>query len=116
MAEYMLLRYHSRRTEAIKFLGGKCVRCETTENLEFDHIDPKKKLYDIGKVWSFSKEKFWIEINKCQLLCEFHHKEKTTKEQSVEHGQGKTGKRNCYCDLCKPLKTKYTRDWKRRNK
>ena len=30
--------------------------------------------------------------------------------QSVDHGGGKTGKRNCRCDLCRPLKNKYLSD------
>lgn len=30
--------------------------------------------------------------------------------QPVDHGGGKTGKRNCLCDLCRPLKNKYASD------
>jgi hypothetical protein len=52
------------------------------------------------------------------LRCKRHHRIKTTNELSVEHGGGVTGKRNCYCDLCKPLKAEYNRTWRerRRNK
>lgn len=113
MRDYNLLRYHARRSIAIERLGGKCVKCESTEDLEFDHIDPNTKKFDIGKMLNFSLAKFWIEIEKCQLLCETCHDSKTSSENSVEHGQGKTGKRSCYCILCAPLKRQYMREYKR---
>lgn len=107
MREYMLCRYHERRAEAIALLGGKCVECGTTENLQFDHIDPKLKTMSVSKLWSVSKERYLKEIQLCQLLCKTHHIEKTRRERSVEHGQGLTGKRNCRCELCRPLKNAY---------
>lgn len=106
----MLARYHRKRKEAIDFLGGKCLKCETTEDLEFDHIDPKTKTIDICKAWSYKTEIFWNEVKKCQLLCKLHHKNKSGEEASVAHGGGLTGKRNCYCELCKPLKQKYNKE------
>jgi hypothetical protein len=36
-------RRQNLREQAKQKLGGKCVWCETTENLEFDHIDPAQK-------------------------------------------------------------------------
>lgn len=99
-AEYSLEQYRLRRAEAIELLGGKCVVCEQTIDLELDHIDPTTKSFSIGSLWSISKERYLEELAKCQLLCSKHHLEKTRKEQSVEHGQGKWGKRHCPCDLC----------------
>lgn len=107
MRDYMLARYHERRNSAIIFLGEKCVVCGTTENLELDHIDPELKTISLSKMWSCSKEKYDSEIKLCQLLCTEHHKEKTVREKSVGHGQGLTGKRNCRCELCAPLKNAY---------
>lgn len=107
MAEYMLRRYHERRTEAVALLGGHCVICNTADSLEFDHVDRKTKEGDIAKLWSGTREKFLEELSKCQLLCKEHHKEKTLGEISVEHGGGLTGKYNCRCDLCGPLKKAY---------
>lgn len=103
MAEYMRQRYHSLRAEGIALLGGRCVRCGSTDDLQFDHIDPATKTLDIGRRWS-SRPKFLAELAKCQLLCGEHHRAKTSAEQSVEHGGGLTGKRNCRCALCAPLK------------
>lgn len=83
MRIYMLKRYHQRRSEAIEFLGGRCTKCDSTENLEIDHINPTEKKYNIGKIWSYSKDKFWAEIKKCQLLCKTCHKNKSDKELRV---------------------------------
>lgn len=35
---------------------------------------------------------------------------------AVEHGQGKTGKKNCRCDLCWPLKIAYMKEFKRKQR
>lgn len=110
MRVYMLNRYHSRRTEAIAILGGSCVRCGTTEDLQIDHIDPRTKTMDIGHLWSIAKSRYLKELQLCQLLCVAHHREKTGNEQSVPHGGGLTGKRNCLCKLCKPKKAEYQRE------
>lgn len=75
--EYMKNRWRLRRATAISSLGGCCVVCGTTESLEFDHVDPETKIMSIGKASSRSEEFFWAEVNKCQLLCTEHHKEKT---------------------------------------
>lgn len=108
MAAYMLQRYHDRRNAAIKELGGVCIVCGSTDNLEIDHIDPKTKTMSISKMWSCSKEKYMAEIKLCQLLCYTHHRIKTSAERSVEHGKGLTGKKNCRCALCGPLKNAYS--------
>lgn len=63
----------------IEMLGGKCVGCGTTENLQFDHIDRKKKSFTIGKILESSLENKLIpEAKKCQLLCKSCHQIKTT--------------------------------------
>lgn len=114
MREYMLKRYHERRKQAVEILGGKCVVCGTTAQLEIDHIDRLTKTMDLGKLWSCAKKRYFEELKLCQLLCKAHHEIKSAKEASVEHGQGLTGKRNCRCEICKPLKNKYQRENKKR--
>tara|TARA_A100001234_G_C12489914_1_gene327275 strand:+ start:101 stop:526 length:426 start_codon:yes stop_codon:yes gene_type:complete len=67
----------------IDYLGGKCVSCGTTENLEFDHIDPNTKRYNVSKVIPDTSpetplcQSVWEEVNKCQLLCKSCHRKKT---------------------------------------
>lgn len=107
MQVYLLRRYHERRAEAIRSLGGKCVVCGSAENLELDHIDPALKSFDISKLWSVSKARFQAELKKCQVLCKSHHAEKTRRELSVDHGGGASGKRNCKCRPCRDRKAEY---------
>jgi hypothetical protein len=114
LRNYMNERWIKRRSLAIDLLGGCCWQCGDKDDLEFDHINPEDKTFTIARGSSFSNKRFWKELQKCQLLCKHHHIEKTSKEQSVEHGGGITGKRNCYCDLCAPLKRVYNRERKRR--
>lgn len=83
MKDYMLKRWHKRRHTAIEKLGGLCVHCGTTDNLQFDHIDPALKSFSVSK-WSSASEKKWqAEIEKCQLLCEMCHIEKSRHEISA---------------------------------
>lgn len=77
MREYMLRRYYRRRGEAIEKLGGQCKSCGTTDDLEFDHIDPDQKEYSIAKIFTSGSEgKVQAEVAKCQLLCTDCHKKK----------------------------------------
>lgn len=112
MRAYMSRRYYDRRNEAIRRLGGLCVDCGAEENLQFDHQNPADKKRNVsGRTWSGAD--FWTEIAKCVLRCERCHGQKTSREASVEHGDGITGKKNCRCDLCRPLKNAYMRQWKK---
>ena len=66
--------YHKRRKLLIEMMGGKCVDCGTTKNLQFDHIDPSKKSHSISCVLS---ERTLKELEKCELRCGDCHLEKT---------------------------------------
>ena len=63
-----------RKAIMIEMLGGKCVDCGTTENLQFDHMDPSKKSFNISCVLS---ERMLTELEKCELRCGDCHLEKT---------------------------------------
>lgn len=84
---YMKLRYQKRRDAAIIKLGGKCVSCGTTDNLEFDHIYPSTKFKTMAKMSSYSEKRFNEELEKCQLLCTACHKVKTRLTLSSEAEQ-----------------------------
>ena len=72
-------RKAKNRSYLIEMLGGKCVGCNTTEHLQFDHIDRKQKKFTIGKMLESSLENKLIpEAEKCQLLCKSCHQLKTT--------------------------------------
>jgi hypothetical protein len=64
----------------IERLGGKCVECGRTETLEFDHIDPSTKSFNIASGYSKPKEVLLAEVAKCQLLCNKCHIEKSKKD------------------------------------
>jgi 5-methylcytosine-specific restriction endonuclease McrA len=113
-ADYNRDRYRQRVLEALDILGNKCAKCGTTEGvLDIDHINPIEKEYEITTITRLSKDKFLKELAKCQLLCQSCHIEKTKLEQGVEHGGGLSGKRNCRCDLCRQIKNKYMREYKK---
>ena len=80
-AEWSKQNYDGNRQYLIDKLGGQCVSCGTTDNLEFDHINPLDKSLDITHKLTlknaYQLEEVLEELNKCQLLCEQCHKNKT---------------------------------------
>jgi hypothetical protein len=77
-------RKQKLKEEAKQKLGGKCVWCETTENLEFDHMDPAQKQFTIS-AFPCSLENWWKEVEKCRLLCKTCHKKHSDAEMSAKH-------------------------------
>jgi len=104
---YLRKQRENRRFFAFEKLGRKCVDCGSTRDLEFDHIDPKTKLFSIGKIWSARWEVFLAELEKCQLKCKKCHLIKSNKEARERMlGTGKHGtmwmyhKHKCRCEKC----------------
>ena len=77
--KYRLKRYHAKMREAKRAKGGKCKRCGSTRNLQFDHVNPKSKKFALAKDWSYSKKRVDGEKSKTQLLCETCNKKKYNK-------------------------------------
>lgn len=77
--EYQVQWLKRRREEWLKE-NGPCVKCNSWENLEIDHVDPKTKLYSVSSLWSLSptNPKRVNELAKCQVLCSPCHKEKSS--------------------------------------
>ena len=75
-------REHRKEKRAIclEYLGGKCVKCGSTERLEFDHIKREGKKYEISSRVSNNFDNLKEELDKCQLLCASCHLDKTAKE------------------------------------
>ena len=120
MRAYMLKRYHKQREEMIAILGGSCVKCGSVCDLEIDHIDARKKSFDIGKSWSRSKEYLDAELSKCQLLCGAHHTEKSIIDNGHLPAKGTHGTlsayRYCRCDECKGAMKTYNSKNKEKRK
>jgi hypothetical protein len=70
---------HSEFLASYKLARG-CMCCGYNEHacaLDFDHIDPKKKLVGIAEMSSYSRAKVIEEISKCIILCARCHRVKT---------------------------------------
>ena len=89
-------QYSERREQVIEQLGGVCSHpnCNCTENLQFDHINPLEKEYNISeRLSSWDIKKLQPEIDKCQLLCPKHHLEKTLKD-AKKYGYNSNQRKN----------------------
>ena len=73
------------KQKCLERLGSKCVRCGTTEKLEFDHIDKSTKEYQITSRLSCSLERLFEEVDKCQLLCNGCHIQKSLEKDDYRH-------------------------------
>lgn len=105
--EYHRKYWYKRRQKIIDYLGGLCARCGTSQDLEFDHINPEEKLFDISAKCTLATSK--DEIDKCQLLCKSCHLKKTVDEkETFTHGtQYGFQKIKCNCQLCWDAKKKH---------
>ncbi len=111
MRKYMLNRYIKRMASAISQMGGKCIECGSTENLEFHHRDRKDKTFSVGgSAWNTTVERFNQEVAKCDLLCDECHKRKHSAKNT--HGT-LSAYRYCHCDICKDAKRKYTVEYRK---
>lgn len=100
MKTYMLNRYYSRRKIILDKYNNKCCNCGCTINLQIDHIEYHNKSFNISKLWSINNKKFFIELEKCQILCEPCHLDKTKNEGSLLDK-----KINMICNCGKEFKT-----------
>lgn len=79
-------RYEKNFANVVKYLEERdgsegCIKCGAKGKLELDHINPEEKEWNPKRSMCSKKlsERFWNEIDKCQLLCYDCHKEKTKK-------------------------------------
>jgi len=78
-----LVRQRNRKKEFVELKGGKCERCGYNRclgALEFHHMDPSKKEFQISK--NRSLESMQEELDKCILLCANCHKEEHTSKEA----------------------------------
>lgn len=76
--------YHNRhkkiKQQCVEYKGGSCIKCGYSKSfaaLEFHHIDPSQKDFEISRAASSNMnfEKIKIELDKCILVCSNCHKE-----------------------------------------
>lgn len=104
---YQLQWMEARRSEWI-MANGPCVHCGSEENLEVDHIIPRKIAGGLAPsaIWSRREEVRTRELAKCQVLCSTCHAEKSRSESfQGNHGARAMYERHgCRCEPCKAWK------------
>lgn len=113
-------RYQKWRAYAIEKLGGKCVICGATTDLQIDHIYRADKNFAVSQWWSSSRAKMDAELAKCQLLCRDCHKAKTLwevgqKAAITTHGT-LSAYRYCKCRICRKAYSDYYKEYQNRKK
>lgn len=74
----MMKRFEEKSRFVVGLKGGCCLLCgydKCTAALEFHHVDPSQKEFQINKRWSMTNEAIKKEIDKCVLLCSNCHRE-----------------------------------------
>ncbi|AEJ94398.1 hypothetical protein ALICE_148 [Mycobacterium phage Alice] len=117
--EYHRAYKAARRAEW--FADKSCVMCGVTEELQADHIDPEGKSPHIKvshNVWSWSEEKRDAELEKCQVLCDPCHKEKTAEwwASRRKHGTPAMYRRGCKCEECRADHCRRMKEYRARKK
>lgn len=83
---YQVAYYRKRIGKLFTILGGVCVDCGTKYNLEFDHINPKTKSFNVSTA---ARSKKWelvvVEAKKCKLRCKSCHIKRTTRLRSLAY-------------------------------
>lgn len=111
--KYHLDRYYYIKSKAIEYLGGKCAICGLTDDLEFDHVNPDVKTFTITDKMFIPFDALLLELDKCQLLCSTHHKEK----HSTQHGSLRMYTNyKCRCDLCRINWNEHSAEYRRQRR
>lgn len=119
MREYMRQYSADRRQKALGLLGGKCVVCGSTQNLEIDHIDPTTKSFTLARGWHHAWDKVVKELEKCQILCSTHHIEKSKIDNKKEITHGRYWSAyvyKCKCEICSNFKVEYNKQRRQKRK
>jgi len=72
------------RTFLIEYAKNGCSECNEKDFrcLDFDHLDPKKKKYEISQMVNegYSVQKVKAELKKCRIICSNCHRKHTAKQ------------------------------------
>lgn len=104
--------YNRRRREAwrervLEYLGGECVVCGSTDQLNIHHKRGTDVAFKLSGAWCWKWERQVAELAKCELRCDTHHREDYAAEHGTKSGYGS----GCRCDACVNARRKYNREW-----
>ena len=78
-SEQTIERMRDFKNKCVEYKGGECIKCGYSKYngaLEFHHIDPNEKDFNISKIKSYVfSDIVKKELDKCILLCSNCHKE-----------------------------------------
>lgn len=112
---YQRRRYEEKHAALIAHLGGRCIRCGSLNDLQFDHVDPSTKCFSIMERWKLSIEDLAEELAKCQLLCHPCHAEKHA-AVLAEHGTVRRYRQGCRQECCRRAVREQRQKYPRRRK
>lgn len=73
--------YYERKTELFALIGGEVCRwCQSTESVQFDHIYPETKSFELSSKSYALTDEVIAEVLKCQPLCKKCHSIKSARE------------------------------------
>ncbi len=85
-----------KRQRCVDYLGGVCAVCGRPDDLEFHHIDPSRKEFNIDHWLNRRWDILRAEVDKCELRCDEHHKI----AHAAAHGET-LYHHGCRCAICR---------------
>ena len=86
-SELAILNKQKYKLKMVRYKGGKCEKCGYKDNiaaLEFHHLDPSKKKFNLSET-RHSWEETKLELDKCICLCSNCHKEIHNPQSTLEN-------------------------------
>jgi hypothetical protein len=78
IAKIARYKKYNFKAECISYKGGKCEKCgynKCPDALEFHHLNPEEKDFEISSVRKYDFALVQDELDKCVLLCSNCHRE-----------------------------------------
>jgi hypothetical protein len=78
IAKIARIKKYNFKADCITYKGGKCQKCgynKCPDALEFHHLDPNEKDFEISSVRKYDFSLVQNELDKCLLLCSNCHRE-----------------------------------------
>jgi hypothetical protein len=79
-------RQQQFKKRGVEYKGGTCARCGYSRyigSLEFHHLDPEAKEFNLADFHSTDFEKLKAELDKCLLLCANCHREEHARQNGA---------------------------------